>query len=384
MASSSNMNYPHIDQLEYILELAKKMPHNLRSEFNNHAGEMIEKMTRSAEHIMHFINADSNEDEVKAVVNVFPSTLSDLGDSGQLPIHSAAWWWEDMDSSAYNTGIPMISFLAEEGDRLNVGGEGTRGGLLVPIPATINPNPGDNVLQVLTYTCKSNDPSFDKVCLDAMKRLRKCNLLRKEDIWQFDLLPGACNPSCRQRFEYLVDWYSEALREYNNDGNLFFHKVIDISYAQEIEHFAMMLKAGLKYYPEELGLLFQKNSDGKTACEFASEKHGEYATCRAIEKCIDDTSDNRIAERNPVTNVYPFMHAAAGDSGDLNVLYYLLRRNPEVIIGVGEVQEVQEALDCSKRKKRRRSSSFQCVRYSHITARLDGACANRTTEVRWL
>lgn len=60
--------------------------------------------------------------------------------------------------------------------------------------------------------------------------------------------------------------------------------------------------------------------------------HGKYEVWGIIEKCIDETHDVKILERNPVTNLYPFMLAATGDeeTGELNPVYYLLRRNLEV------------------------------------------------------
>jgi len=35
----------------------------------------------------------------------------------------------------------------------------------------------------------------------------------------------------------------------------------------------MILKAGMKHFPEHLGFVFQKNSDGETACELAFNKY---------------------------------------------------------------------------------------------------------------
>jgi len=43
-----------------------------------------------------------------------------------------------------------------------------------------------------------------------------------------------------------------------------------------IERFSMMLNAGLKHYPEDLGFLFQTNDDGETVCELAFNTQGIY------------------------------------------------------------------------------------------------------------
>ena len=44
-----------------------------------------------------------------------------------------------------------------------------------------------------------------------------------------------------------------------------------------------------------------------------------------------------MVEVNPVTNIYQFILAAAGDRSELNTLFYLLRRNPVVLEGVNDL-----------------------------------------------
>jgi len=47
-----------------------------------------------------------------------------------------------------------------------------------------------------------------------------------------------------------------------------------------------MLETRMKHYPEHLGLLFQKNSHGKTACEVTFEKNRKDETFKVIRECI--------------------------------------------------------------------------------------------------
>ena len=42
--------------------------------------------------------------------------------------------------------------------------------------------------------------------------------------------------------------------------------------------------------------------------------------------------DEEIGERDAVTNLYPFMLAAAGEMSDLYTIYYLLRRNHPAVV----------------------------------------------------
>ena len=117
--------------------------------------------------------------------------------------------------------------LAEEADRLNVGGgEGRRGGLLVKAPVRNNPslNLKLNLIQILAHNGSIVFSNYDSMCLTAMKRLRQSNLLMKEDIKHFNLhlLPVACTPTCKARFEYLVDWDPTSLM-FHYKGDICLH-----------------------------------------------------------------------------------------------------------------------------------------------------------------
>jgi len=113
-----------------------------------------------------------------------------------LPIFGAAWELNGRKS------ISFVPLLAEEGLKLNIGGEGQRGGLLVEDDAR------NNVLQQVANAFYFEDSilhdAFDSRCLDALKRLRESDLLKKEDIRQYDLLVHSCTKKAKQRFDYLV------------------------------------------------------------------------------------------------------------------------------------------------------------------------------------
>ena len=173
--------------------------------------------------------------------------------------------------------------------------------------------------------------SFDLMYLEVLKRLRQSTLPKKEDIRQYDLLSWSCRPASKEKFEYLVDWDPKVLKEYDYRGHSLLH-----SNTRRSDTFGMALKAGLKYYPQELGFLFRKNSNGKTAYEFAFKCIGKGKAWRTIHTCFEETVDGKIVERDPETNLYPFMIAAAGKTSELNSVYYLLR-NPVVFAGVNQV-----------------------------------------------
>jgi hypothetical protein len=245
------------------------------------------------------------------------------------------------------------------------------------------------VLQLLAAMTNDTNPvATDTAYLNTMKELRQSNLLLKEDIQEYDLLYYACQPGAQLRFAYFIDWDAQGLKNHQHDGLPIIHALIK---GWPIEHFKVFLKAALKHYPQDLGLLFQKDSDGQTASERAFDKFGKDETMKAIGECIpfDDPklpilhhvvkdapqlmndfafrypsagylrdeqgrtllqasiasgtktykndamfficmSDEKIREIDPGTDLYPFMVLASDLKSDLSAVNYLLRRNPSL------------------------------------------------------
>jgi len=316
-----------------VLLIEKSLSAQMRIKVEAQAMHMVQHLTADAGDFLHYdLDADLHtEEEVKTLIDAFPSALSQirLYDYGSdddepielLPIQAAGWNHDGRNC------IPFIPLLAEEGRKLNVGGEGKRGGLILKD----NPD-GENVLQELARIESSAD---DSTSLHVLKRLRESDLLKKEDIRQYDLLWYSCKSQAKERFEYFIYWDPEALKEYQCRGD----PLLQANTCGIIDHFAMALKAGLKYYPEELGFLFRKNGEGETALKLAFERYGKGEAWRAIEKCFEETRDVKMVERNPTTNMYPFMLAtlaSAGETSELNTMYFLLRRDPIVFDRVAD------------------------------------------------
>jgi len=314
-----------------LLNLGDDLSEDLLQDFEGLAEQMLEDMTIKAGEFLHKLHINEpTEDEVKAVIEEFPSALSYEDILGYLPIYSAAG---DIGSASF---VPL---LAEGGVKLHVGGEGTRargGGLLVINNRRRNNHLNRNALirLVSAYKYAANEDDTvnvagDLSCRAALMKLRESDLLLKEDIRHYDLLCHVCELGCILRFDYLADWDPAALKECErNDDDPLLHYIV---LTAEIEQFAMVLNASLRHYPEELGLLFHKDGDGDTPCEMAFNEYGKDNTWMTIENCFEQTRGNKITEKHPVTNLYPFMLAAAGETSELNTLYYLLRRAPEVL-----------------------------------------------------
>ena len=317
----------YTERLLNLLQGQESLSADMRISVEARAMDMIESLTNDAGNFLHNLDVELHtEDEVIASISHFPAALSHLKEYflddedapiELLPIQAAA-----LNPQHGRNAMQFIPLLAEEGETMNVGGEGQRGGLLAL---------DTDYLNVLQNLAQVSD--VDSTCVDVFEQLRESDLFKKEDIRQYHLLCWSCNPESKEMFEYLLDWDPEALKEYRYlDGNPLLH-----ADSYDIHSFAMALKAGMQYYPEELGFLFRKNDAGETACEIVCEEYDKDEAWGEIQECFEETHDVKMVELNPVTNVYPFMLAAAGETSELNTLYYLLRRNPSVLDCVGEM-----------------------------------------------
>jgi hypothetical protein len=216
------------------------------------------------------------------------------------------------------------------------------------------------------------------------------------------------------RFEYLAEWDPDSLIAMTPQGLPHIHSIINID--QCLQSFTMYLRTSLKYYPQHIGCLFQKDKNGKTAVRSAIEEHGTDKTFKAIKDCIPtDTTlpilhhaakdapegfndfsarypsaihlrdengrafkqaqlasgtktiendafffltltDDEIAEVDPVTKQYPFLTATTTGTGDLSSVYFLLSKNPSLLDRYREqvTRERTEEQEGASTKKRAR------------------------------
>jgi hypothetical protein len=347
----------------------KKILNKANKELTVHTGEYLHDLDKT----------NPDKETLKKMIAAVPLALSHPNKHGQLPIHSAV---RGPRSFGY---VPL---LAKEGITHQVGGHDNRGGLLVE---DRHDSDRMNVLKLLANIIIKNDTNpvaSDTSRLNTMMELRQSNLLLKEDIQEYGLLYHACWPGCQVRFDYFADWDAQGLKHHQYDGLPFIHALIK---GWPIENFKVFFKAALKHYPQNIGLLFHKDNDGKTACERAFDKYGKDKTMKSIGECIpfDDPKlpilhhvmkdapqfvndfafrypsagylrdeqgrtllqasiaggtktyknnamffirmrDEEIREIDEATDLYPFMVLASDQTSDLSAVNYLLRRNPSL------------------------------------------------------
>jgi hypothetical protein len=121
-------------------------------------------------------------------------------------------------------------------------------------------------------------------CLNVMKGLKESNLFLKQDIQEYHLLACSCSNANKLRFEYIAQMDPEGLKHHSYNGTPLIHTTIIC--VDTTEYFQLFLATALKHHPDDIGLLFQMNDEGKTAFECALNKFGNDATFGAIEQCI--------------------------------------------------------------------------------------------------
>ena len=375
----------------------------VRKEFRENVSEYLAE---------HLVDGVDTEDQVKKTIEMFPETLSMSDSEGFLPIISMArvYWDEEEDHEIVWCPITnknrldrvyFMAVLAREGQRENVGGRDTRGGLLLDVW------PGCNCIQNLALKNRDIDEKehyeeFDMKLMNSLKRLHEFNLLKKSDVTDHRLLLLSANKRNIHRFDFLVNLNPDALRDTMCLGAKRAPLIVYILYYETgdssgKEAFEMILRAGMKHFPDDMGFLFRKYM-GKTAFEhlivkFGATPAGCNETMSIITRCIPpsenypilhqvanlmpkrlnvigpyypdalylkdkhqrsmfqsqlefgekrfythfeffaNATDKQIEEKDPVTDLFPFMTAASDDVSDLSAVYWLLRKNPMLIYG---------------------------------------------------
>ena len=91
--------------------------------------------------------------------------------------------------------------------------------------------------------------------------------------------------------------------------------------------------------------------------QMARKHFGEQESWKMIKKCLDESNGgSKILERNPETNMYPFLLAAVGDdTSELDLVYYCVRRNPLTLVSEhcnNNITSSSTAIVCSQKRKR--------------------------------
>lgn len=340
----------------------------------------IVKATHSA--LLRLDQSKPSKATLAEIVQSFPSSLVCRNRENELPVETLFW----------NKQLEYSCVLMQEGSKYQIGGD-PRGGLFLPVRSSPNEHYMPLIQWLALNYCRqsgsSNETdwnSYDIEALKLLKTLTETNLFQPADVFNFNLLYWSCHENARLRFDYFVQMNPGALTR-ASDGTPLIHKHISIA---SLERFKIFIRASLRYFPHELGLLLQRNLQNITAVQQAFARFGKDVVLDALEECIPEgtkipilhivwaeaplffndffskfphcfyerdaydrsflqvalvagnltflfdsmffvsMSEDEQKEKDPLTGLYPFLSAAAY-TRDLSVSYYLLRVCPSLI-----------------------------------------------------
>jgi hypothetical protein len=173
-------------------------------------------------------------------------------------------------------------------------------------------------------------------------------------------------------FNYLVEWDPTALKKmrYFRDHYLFsdnekfqrtpLQEVMSNTRYYPADTVRLVVRAGLKHLPHELGLLLLETRKYASPLSYAFQEDTRFETKNAwplIEECLDEVvlgqEGLKLQEPNPDTKLYPFMTAATDQScSHVDLVYYLFRKDPSVASHFDiSGEEREEEKTCGKRKR---------------------------------
>jgi len=218
--------------------------------------------------------------QMELALRFFPEVLK-MRRYGLFPI---MWLSKSMRSVSF---IPLFARLGIE---LNLFQDSERGGLVF----------GSNGMDVFSQLAASraedgaegkirrDDEAYqnlvDETFLKVLRELRKDDLMTSKDIRAFKMIDLLCAQAVfpEQRFRYLIDWNPSVLLSNNKvSGKTVSMRLITRFFdKQDIGGLKMLFELSMKYYPVELGFLFDtmysvedEKSFRKKPSSFRKKKH---------------------------------------------------------------------------------------------------------------
>jgi hypothetical protein len=332
-----------------ILVLEKKEGFSLRTrnkidvlveEFLRNLGDDVHDMISDSRVGENYRGLDSDRDtekEIETTIRFFPDVLTTIGGKAGIdyPIQS-------LSNVKAISLIPLIAKLTIElGLFREEFEEQERGGLLC-----YHFDTDANILQNLMHS----DPverhnqeyheAVDDKYLHVLIQLREMGLLVKEDIQRYGLLNKLCcnyhSYFSEKRFQFLVEWDPSVLLHEGDNGHTSRQLLIHyVSRHSSIRRgFASVFEAGIRYFPEKKGIniLFLKNSIGKTPFQGACYNFGREKVMKVVEENLIRSSSSSSDNTSPFNVVDALVTAAIDENIHLDCVYFLIRREPDVLM----------------------------------------------------
>ena len=287
------------------------------------------------------------EEEVETTIRLFPEILSLKSTNenknsygpGYYPIQCLTFRYDgDMGLFQFECNLKAVSFiplLARLATEFGQFMDEQRSGLL-------STDGKINVLRDLVRTDtehynRDHHELVDTKYLIVMKKLRQMGYLKKEDIRRYDILDALWDDHilAEKRLRFLVEWDPSSLLQSDKVDNIPLH---DAALNLSIQPFQIVFKYGLLYFPEKKGicLLFQNNKNSTTPFQHACSIFGQDEVMTVVEDTLLDyqrsSSHDDSNNAEPYNVVDALIMAAIDESVHLDCVYFLLRRQPDVLV----------------------------------------------------
>jgi hypothetical protein len=264
---------------------------------------------------------------------------------------------EDFSKNQFQDLLKCMVLFNEESinEESKTSNEESNGQYYLPIRRSLR-GEDDHGGCVLEALCR--DTPWDEYRrLKMLKHLRRLKLFHKNDITEMQLLRESFRAS-QSIFHYLVDWDPTALLTLDKNRLTLLQELIEWCYSPKL--IRRILEAGLKYLPYELGLLLFTAEGNESPYALLMDKNrigltnGEEAGWTIIEQCLEEVADLKLPEPDPTTNLYPFMVAACDQSCPcVDLVYYLLRKDPSVMLQFNRSNNDERGLEEGTSRKRK-------------------------------
>ena len=307
----------------------------LAQQFVDGIGEDIKDMItdiRTEEHGYNGLDSDrETEKEVTTALGYFPQLLSQR--HGRWNLYPIQYLIYMVDNTKYIRNVKAVSFVhlfVRLAIKFNSFEENLRGGLLIE-----RERGNINILQSLV---RSSDASCDEhhqqrvdtIFLAVLIRLRQSGYFKKEDIQQYQLVHRLCQQKvhmAQKRFRFLVEIDPSSLLQTDQDGFLPFHWTV-----RSVEKFRSVCDAVFGFYPKWRGLqlLHQKTPIyGRTPFWLAKKYIGRTTATQIVEETFARYSDIILPDIPQA-----LILAATDERIHLDCVYFLLKRQPDIVLGL--------------------------------------------------
>ncbi|OEU14506.1 hypothetical protein FRACYDRAFT_241053 [Fragilariopsis cylindrus CCMP1102] len=284
------------------------------------------------------------EEEVETTIMLFPEILSlkstnenkNCYGPGYYPIQCLTFRYMGLFQLECNLkAVSFIPLLARLATKFGQFMDEQRSGLL-------STDGKINVLRDLVRTDtehynRDHHELVDTKYLIVMKKLRQMGYLKKEDIRRYDILDTLWDDHilAEKRLRFLVEWDPSSLLQSDKVDNIPLH---DAALNLSIQPFQIVFKYGLLYFPKKKGicLLFQNNRNSTTPFQHACSIFGQDEVMTVVEDTLLDyqrsSSHDDSNNAEPYNGVDALIMAAIDESVHLDCVYFLLRRQPDVLV----------------------------------------------------